>query len=354
MAPLGIAGRNEAAAVHAALGTELPVRQGLTTYYPNLHRDWCWGDEENRASLEAVVAEPARDRRAAPSPGARCRGLPPCLRPAPAPAAVTYGCARLQSLLPAGRGPDPRGPAARVVRVPDRAALDRRPRTAAQCTRRLKPPAPGFVPVLADASAPPFLAGPLRPRADALVHRRRRRSRSRGFSRRVNALLAPGGHWINHGSLAFADAAPGRGLEPRGARGVTAVGRASRARSRARPRQPYLALAGQPACAHRVRHHVLRAQGSGTCPAPPAGRELPPWIRAGGPAGAGAAAVSCPGALDARLRVPARHDRRRAHDPRHGAAHGAAEAHAGRGRLAGDSRIPGARIPTRPTRRPQF
>ncbi len=42
--------------MHAALGTELPVSQGLTTYYPNLHRDWCWGDEENRASLEAVVA----------------------------------------------------------------------------------------------------------------------------------------------------------------------------------------------------------------------------------------------------------------------------------------------------------
>ena len=42
--------------MHVALGTELPVSQGLTTYYPNLHRDWCWGDSENRASLEAVLS----------------------------------------------------------------------------------------------------------------------------------------------------------------------------------------------------------------------------------------------------------------------------------------------------------
>ncbi|HXV39338.1 MAG TPA: hypothetical protein VD701_00070, partial [Steroidobacteraceae bacterium] len=54
--PLGLERRQEAHAVHVALGTELPLRQGLTTYYPNLHRDWCWGEAENRASLEAVIA----------------------------------------------------------------------------------------------------------------------------------------------------------------------------------------------------------------------------------------------------------------------------------------------------------
>ena len=42
--------------MHVALGTELPLNQGLSTYYPNLHRDWCWGDAENRASLAAVQA----------------------------------------------------------------------------------------------------------------------------------------------------------------------------------------------------------------------------------------------------------------------------------------------------------
>ena len=56
MQPIGIDRRGEAHAVHVALGTELPVNQGLSTYYPNLHRDWCWGEAENRASLEAVIA----------------------------------------------------------------------------------------------------------------------------------------------------------------------------------------------------------------------------------------------------------------------------------------------------------
>lgn len=37
--------------MYLALRTQLPPDQGLTTYYPNLHRDWCWGDEENDAAL---------------------------------------------------------------------------------------------------------------------------------------------------------------------------------------------------------------------------------------------------------------------------------------------------------------
>jgi uncharacterized protein YbaR (Trm112 family) len=55
MAPLGLAGRSAAHAVHVALGTELPLTQGLSSYYTNLHRDWCWGDSENAAGLAAVM-----------------------------------------------------------------------------------------------------------------------------------------------------------------------------------------------------------------------------------------------------------------------------------------------------------
>ncbi len=40
---------------YLALRTQLPPDQGLTTYYPNLHRDWCWGDEENAAALELLA-----------------------------------------------------------------------------------------------------------------------------------------------------------------------------------------------------------------------------------------------------------------------------------------------------------
>jgi ubiquinone/menaquinone biosynthesis C-methylase UbiE len=37
-----------------ALRTRLPSDQGLNTYYANIHRDWCWGDEENNASLKQI------------------------------------------------------------------------------------------------------------------------------------------------------------------------------------------------------------------------------------------------------------------------------------------------------------
>ena len=39
---------------YLALRTRLPTDQGLNTYYANIHRDWSWGDEENRASLEQI------------------------------------------------------------------------------------------------------------------------------------------------------------------------------------------------------------------------------------------------------------------------------------------------------------
>ena len=39
---------------YLALRTRLPTDQGLNTYYPNIHRDWSWGDEENTASLRQI------------------------------------------------------------------------------------------------------------------------------------------------------------------------------------------------------------------------------------------------------------------------------------------------------------
>lgn len=40
---------------YLALRTRLPMDQGLVTYYANLHRDWCWGDEENTGSADLVA-----------------------------------------------------------------------------------------------------------------------------------------------------------------------------------------------------------------------------------------------------------------------------------------------------------
>ena len=41
---------------YLALRTRLPSDQGLNTYYANIHRDWAWGDDENKASLNQIRA----------------------------------------------------------------------------------------------------------------------------------------------------------------------------------------------------------------------------------------------------------------------------------------------------------
>ncbi len=41
---------------YLALRTRLPIDQGIQTYYANMHRDWCWGDTENEASLSEIKA----------------------------------------------------------------------------------------------------------------------------------------------------------------------------------------------------------------------------------------------------------------------------------------------------------
>ena len=41
---------------YLALRSRLPTDQGLNTYYANIHRDWAWGDAENKASLDQIRA----------------------------------------------------------------------------------------------------------------------------------------------------------------------------------------------------------------------------------------------------------------------------------------------------------
>jgi uncharacterized protein YbaR (Trm112 family) len=52
--PLEVASLSGSYQTYLALRTRLPVDQGLNTYYANIHRDWSWGEEENRASLEQI------------------------------------------------------------------------------------------------------------------------------------------------------------------------------------------------------------------------------------------------------------------------------------------------------------
>ena len=63
LAPLAIDIDNAKLEAFLALRTRLPPDQGLMTYYPNIHRDWCWGEQENEASI-GIVLETLGDREA--------------------------------------------------------------------------------------------------------------------------------------------------------------------------------------------------------------------------------------------------------------------------------------------------
>jgi len=54
LAPFDVQSSQTSVETYLALRTRLPVDHGIATYYHNIHRDWAWGDTENRASLEQV------------------------------------------------------------------------------------------------------------------------------------------------------------------------------------------------------------------------------------------------------------------------------------------------------------
>ena len=274
MQPLGLERRSEAHAVHVALGTELPLSQGLSTYYPNLHRDWCWGDSENRASLEAVLsslpagAYPRRVLVLGAGAGRLAYDLHEALKPVLTVALdfnplFAFAATRILSGQPLELYEFPIAPRT----IEDHAQL-----------RALAAPAPvspGFAPVIADASAPPFRAG----RFDLVLTPWFIDVAGEPVQRviaRINALLAPAGLWVNHGSLAFADAAPADALSLEEL--LDHLGAAGFTRPVAREAsQPYLA---SPASRHaRVESVITFCAPKARDVAPPApGRELPAWI----------------------------------------------------------------------------
>lgn len=54
LAPIDVQSLEASFESHLALRTRLPGEQGLNTYYANAHRDWCWGERENLASLDQL------------------------------------------------------------------------------------------------------------------------------------------------------------------------------------------------------------------------------------------------------------------------------------------------------------
>jgi uncharacterized protein YbaR (Trm112 family) len=186
---------------YLALRTRLPADQGLNTYYANIHRDWAWGDEENRASLDQIrtVADDSTSLGNVLVSGAGAGRLAYDIH-------MQFDCQctlafdfnpLLLLVAKAVVGGDtlpmyefpiaPRG-------LEDDAVL-----------RELAAPAPvrdGFNLVLGDALRAPFRQHAfdtvVTPWLIDIVT-----EDLPVFARRVNRLLKPGGRWINTGSLAF-------------------------------------------------------------------------------------------------------------------------------------------------------
>jgi hypothetical protein len=204
LAPLGLEA-GAALATHQGLGTRLPLQQGLTNYYVNLHRDWSWGDEENARQLEEVRAALIKS-------GCSVTGLGRTLVQGAGAGRLAYdlhvnGDAPLTVatdfnplLLFVAREVF----AGRSVELYEYPIAPRRTEDQA-VLRRLAAPGParpGLELVAADALQAPFADGTF----DTVVTPWFVDIIGEPFARvaaRVNLLLKPGGRWINTGSLAF-------------------------------------------------------------------------------------------------------------------------------------------------------
>ena len=212
LAPLELERNAASIETHLALRTRLPTDQGLTTYYPNVHRDWAWGDDENETSfriLDGALAGAAPGRVLVLGAGAGRLAYDVHERwPALATVALDFNPLLMLLAQRVARGERvelyefpiaPRGSA-------DHAVL-----------RTLAAPAAardGFYCVLADAHRPPFRRGAF----DTVITPWLVDILPEQFDvlcTRINALLAPAGRWLNFGSLSFhvPDAAARYGLE---------------------------------------------------------------------------------------------------------------------------------------------
>ncbi len=190
---------------YLALRTRPATDQGLTTYYPNVHRDWCWGDEENRRSVELISETYAERERPQHmlvlgcGAGRLARDLH-----------EHFGC---RSTVAMDFNPLLMLIAARMFRG-ETLALHEFPiapkRMADQAvTRTLEasPASPGLTALLGDALRPPFAAGSfdtvVTPWVIDILP-----DKPANVAARINQLLAPAGRWISFGSLNFSHADP--------------------------------------------------------------------------------------------------------------------------------------------------
>jgi hypothetical protein len=203
LAPLELEQHAASYETYLALRTRLPSDQGLTTYYANIHRDWCWGDTENDASfatLAAALHDAPPSRALVLGAGAGRLAYDLHMRAA---AEVTVAL-DFNPLLSIVADSVTQGRAIELYEFP------LAPRGDAAVLRTLSAPAPargGLAFVLADAHRPPFR----RAAFDTVVTPWLIDILPERFDltcARVNSLLSDGGRWLNFGSLSFHDTDP--------------------------------------------------------------------------------------------------------------------------------------------------
>ncbi len=207
LAPLDVAAAAAVPETYRALGSPLPAGQGLTGYYANLHRDWCWGESENELAYAIVdralgTANPGRLLVLGCGAGRLAYDLHVRRDP------VTTIAADLNPLMMI---------VARRMFAGEHVELHEFPVAPRDlgCHALLRdlhapaPARPGLWPVVADASQAPFAPGAfdtvVTPWLVDILD-----EDLATFAARLNTWLKPGGRWVNSGSLFFQHGDPAR------------------------------------------------------------------------------------------------------------------------------------------------
>ncbi len=204
LAPLAV-GEAIAKETHLALRTRLPTHHGVLSYAQNIHRDWAWGDDENNA-VAAHLAEVLRDAPLPETPrilvlGCGAGRLAYDLRRQTGGEVWALDSNPLLCLIGAAVSRGATLALTEFPLAPIDAELCAVPRTLEAepvdnlhfvCGDALRPP---FAPGSFDLVVTPWLIDVVDASVADLVNV-------------IARLLAPGGQWLNHGSIAFTGADP--------------------------------------------------------------------------------------------------------------------------------------------------
>lgn len=271
LAPLGVAGQ-PVSPIDEVVAGRVAISFSLTGYETNLHRDWVWGDAENQASIDCLkglgVAAPGKTLVLGAGWGRLAYDFHQTFSPTQTIAAdLNPLCLLIARQLSAGR----------TLRLHEFPVA---PRSLDQVSilRELKAPRRAgdhlhFV--LSDALAPAFADGAfdtvVTPWLIDVV-----REDFRLFSKRINALLKPGGNWIEFGSLSFLGSDPALNYSPQETQEwVKEAG--FQIAAAAEPEVPYLKC---PDSRHSRRETLwaFRAVKQASVPMPAVARSVPDWL----------------------------------------------------------------------------